>query len=269
MNRRDFTSGGQQAGGFQDGKSGPQPGQWQDGTAQQAGGHWEENEDMHQAAAEMNAEGAAGDQPAAEAPTPATPNEPLYPLHNFDAANGSTFSAFTSEDYGGRDFSAGPAGLGGAISGGMHPSDTYRPSYGLGRWMHHDHDYGNWRAYGEHRGFLRRAGDEIASWFGSDEAAHRRELDHRGRGPSDYTRSDERIHEDVNDALTADWRLDASHVRVTVSEGEVTLDGMVYSRPDKRLAEDLAETVAGVRHVQNNLRVDPAAAGRTAGSDMH
>jgi hypothetical protein len=80
--------------------------------------------------------------------------------------------------------------------------------------------------------------------------------DHRGRGPKGYKRSDARIHEDVNDRLTDDPTVDASGVTVTVADGEVTLDGTVTSRFAKRRAEDCADSVAGVRHVQNNLRVD-------------
>jgi osmotically-inducible protein OsmY len=41
-----------------------------------------------------------------------------------------------------------------------------------------------------------------------------------------------------------------------VKEGEVTLAGKVFDRTDKRLAEDVAESVSGVKHVQNNLRTD-------------
>ncbi len=80
-------------------------------------------------------------------------------------------------------------------------------------------------------------------------------MDHRGRGPSDYTRSDERIREDVNENLTNDWAVDARNVRVKVEDGEVTLDGTVSTRLQKRRAEDCAEDVSGVGHVQNNLRV--------------
>ena len=109
--------------------------------------------------------------------------------------------------------------------------------------------------YGGERGFLDRAGDEIASWFGDEGATRRREEDHRGRGPSDYTRSDERIRDDVNDRLTDDWRVDARRVSVTVDAGEVTLDGTVTSRQAKRRAEDVADDVSGVKHVQNNLRI--------------
>lgn len=107
------------------------------------------------------------------------------------------------------------------------------------------------------RGFMERAGDEIASWFGDEEAERRREMDagHRGRGPKNYTRSDERIREDVNDRLSDDPHIDASDIEVSVSSCEVTLDGTVTERFAKRHAEDIAEMVSGVKHVQNNLRV--------------
>jgi osmotically-inducible protein OsmY len=107
----------------------------------------------------------------------------------------------------------------------------------------------------ERRGFWDRASDEVSSWFGDEDAARRREEDHRGRGPKDYTRSDERIREDANDRLTDDWRVDASEVTVLVKDGELTLDGTVTSRQAKRRAEDVVDTISGVRHVQNNLRV--------------
>ena len=106
------------------------------------------------------------------------------------------------------------------------------------------------------RGFWDRASDEVSSWFGDDDARRRRERDeHRGRGPKGYTRSDERIREDVNDRLTDDGWLDASDIEVQVSSAEVTLTGQVNSREEKRRAEDIVEAVSGVKHVQNNLRV--------------
>ena len=40
-----------------------------------------------------------------------------------------------------------------------------------------------------------------------------------------------------------------------MKDGDVTLDGKVASRDDKRRAELWAESVSGVDHVQNNLRV--------------
>lgn len=80
--------------------------------------------------------------------------------------------------------------------------------------------------------------------------------EHRGRGPKGYKRSDDRIREDINDRLTEDGRLDATHIEVSVADGEVTLSGMVDSREAKRRAEDLADHVSGVHHVQNNLRIN-------------
>lgn len=108
------------------------------------------------------------------------------------------------------------------------------------------------------RGWTDRAADEVASWFGDEEATQRREADHRGKGPKGYRRSDARIQEDVSDRLTEDPDVDASDITVTVKEGEVTLDGHVDTRFAKRRAEDCADDVSGVTHVQNNLRVRPA-----------
>lgn len=78
---------------------------------------------------------------------------------------------------------------------------------------------------------------------------------HRGRGPKNYQRSDERIAEDVNDRLSDDPDVDASDIEVSVSNREVTLSGEVDSKRAKRCAEDCADSVSGVQHVQNNLRV--------------
>jgi hypothetical protein len=117
----------------------------------------------------------------------------------------------------------------------------------------------------DHRGLLQRAGDEVASWLGGDDHARHRDPqagqgygEHRGRGPKSYQRSDDRIREDVNDRLTDDPRLDASEIEVTVAAREVTLSGTVHTRQDKRRAEDIVDTVSGVTHVQNNLRVQNA-----------
>lgn len=133
---------------------------------------------------------------------------------------------------------------------------TYLP-YAAGDFGRSTYDRSGYapRGRGE-RGFFERAGDEVLSWFGDEDAQRRRERDHRGRGPTDYIRSDDRIREDVNDRLTEDYWIDASRIGVTVSGGEVTLDGSVDGKRSKRRAEDLADDVTGVKHVQNNLRVD-------------
>lgn len=128
-------------------------------------------------------------------------------------------------------------------------------------------DWGDPGYRGEDRGFFERAGDEVASWFGDEDAERRRRLDetasHRGRGPRGYRRSDARIAEDVNDRLTDDPHLDASDIEARVENGEVTLDGYVESRAAKRRAEDVADSVSGVDHVQNNLRVRQPISGMT------
>jgi hypothetical protein len=70
-----------------------------------------------------------------------------------------------------------------------------------------------------------------------------------------YTRSDERIREDVCDMLAGSPMVDASESEVQVKGGDVTLTGSVNSREEKRLAEDLIENISGVKEVNNQLRV--------------
>ncbi|GGB93169.1 hypothetical protein GCM10011494_09480 [Novosphingobium endophyticum] len=177
--------------------------------------------------------------------------------HAYDTTYGSAYPSFTSEDYGGRDLYAGRGGA----SGGMRPSGTYASGLNLSRWFddddadRHERDYDVWRSYGHRRGFLDRAKDEVASWFGDDDASRRREMDHSGRGPSDYVRSDARIREDANDNLTNDPGVDATNISVSVSNCEVILEGTVHDRWAKRRAEDAVDRISGVKHVQNNLRI--------------
>ena len=68
-------------------------------------------------------------------------------------------------------------------------------------------------------------------------------------------RSDERISEEVNEALARHPEIDASDVEVRVQSGEITLTGTVPDRRAKRLVEDVAERVFGAKDVQNNVRV--------------
>jgi HSP20 family molecular chaperone IbpA len=82
-----------------------------------------------------------------------------------------------------------------------------------------------------------------------------REGRYRGRGPKGYTRSDERIREDVCDVLADHPMVDASEIEVQVKTGEVTLTGTVSSREEKRLAEDVIENLSGVKEVNNQLRI--------------
>jgi osmotically-inducible protein OsmY len=81
---------------------------------------------------------------------------------------------------------------------------------------------------------------------------------HRGRGPRGYQRSDERIREDINERLTYHGEIDATDIEVLVKSGEVTLRGTVRSRDEKRKAEDVADTVLGVRDINNHIKVGRA-----------
>jgi osmotically-inducible protein OsmY len=49
--------------------------------------------------------------------------------------------------------------------------------------------------------------------------------------------------------------MDASDIEVSVHDGEVTLTGTVLLKSWKRMAEDLADEVPGVREVHNQIRV--------------
>ena len=135
--------------------------------------------------------------------------------------------------------------------------DRYREHPGSESGFYNERDRGRQNE----RGWWDRASDEVSSWFGDDEAERRRQRDeqyggqHRGRGPKNYTRSDDRIKEDINDRLTDHSYLDASDIDVEVNSGEATLTGFVNSRRDKRMAEDIVEDVSGVKNVENRLRV--------------
>jgi sporulation protein YlmC with PRC-barrel domain len=78
----------------------------------------------------------------------------------------------------------------------------------------------------------------------------------RGMGPQGYQRSDERITEDVCERLTRHGRVDASDIEIAVQNGEVFLKGTVPDRQMKRMAEDAAEGITGVKDVHNDIKVE-------------
>jgi hypothetical protein len=84
----------------------------------------------------------------------------------------------------------------------------------------------------------------------------------QGHGPRGYHRSDERICEDVCEALSQDPYLDASSIEVTIDHGVITLEGEVTSRQLKHRAENCADACSGVKDIENHLRVN-----RQAGTD--
>lgn len=216
--------------------------------------------------------------------------------------------------------------------------DANHASYrgGAGRGGHRGGGYGGGYHDDNDRGAMDRAGDEVKSWFGDDDAERRRRMDerrdyetgryggyndrggsrdrgyygsserggdrdgdrwggyaggrgqyegqyegqdrygsarrssfrgdelydrgagdsHYGKGPKNDVRSKERLQERISDEMHDDHDLDASNIEVTTQDnGEVTLEGSVASRWEKRRAENCAYDVRGVRHVQNNIRI--------------
>jgi osmotically-inducible protein OsmY len=146
---------------------------------------------------------------------------------------------------------------------GSYYGNNYRDRYE----SRNDQNMGDWkrdRSGYSHtsgdRGWWDKTTDEVASWFGDDDAERRREADrrmgpHRGKGPKGYTRSDERIKDDVNDRLSDDSFIDASDIDVTCEHCEIVLTGTVDNKEEKRRAEDIAERVSGVKNVENRLKV--------------
>jgi hypothetical protein len=74
------------------------------------------------------------------------------------------------------------------------------------------------------------------------------------RGPKGYTRSDERIRDDICDHLMRS-DLDVEDVSVRVEKGHVTLEGTVQHRHVKHRLEDIVDACMGVQDIDNRVRV--------------
>ncbi|HEU4581108.1 MAG TPA: BON domain-containing protein [Polyangiaceae bacterium] len=114
---------------------------------------------------------------------------------------------------------------------------------------------GRYRRYGPYRGYgygpyLRDEWDDHWTWPRRGPTSK-----NRNRGPLNYRRSDARIAEDINDRLLLDEEIDPSAMSVQVRDGAVILQGMVETRFEKRLAERIADGVAGVTDVENQLKI--------------
>jgi osmotically-inducible protein OsmY len=194
---------------------------------------------------------------------------------------------YGSQGYGGQGYGSasqgqrrGMQGYGGSYGspgyGGWGQSSDYRGEgrYGQGRggsegysqwrgqdedWMNSESSFGR-GAYREEGGF----GSQGGGGYGSMSSSR------RGRPPKGYTRSDERIREDVSDRLSE--RMDASEISVEVKNGEVTLTGTCRDRSMKHQIELIADSVGGVKEVHNQIRVqregeqDRNTTGSTGGS---
>lgn len=107
-----------------------------------------------------------------------------------------------------------------------------------------------------------REEQQRGNWGGSsrqsDSSAYDRpwqEGPHSGRGPKGYQRPDERIREDVCERLSFHGFIDPSEVDINVNQGEVTLSGTCTNRREKRMIEDVVDSVRGVRDVRNELSI--------------
>lgn len=113
----------------------------------------------------------------------------------------------------------------------------------------------------EERDWWDKASDEVASWFGNDQAENRRKMDklhgpHSGKGPKGYSRTDEKIKDEICERLYHDSFVDASDVEINVENGEVILTGTIENRDTKRRIEGIVESTPGVKDVENRLKIN-------------
>jgi osmotically-inducible protein OsmY len=142
--------------------------------------------------------------------------------------------------------------------------NTYDENYPRGRDLGRNYGQQSWgqQSYGQQPGNENFAGEGGPTNWMSTRNPNAQQQSHMGRGPRNYKRSDDRILEDVNERLTRHHMIDASDIEVTVHEGEVTLRGHVDQRETKRMAEDVAEAVSGVKNVRNEIRVQQQQTGQ-------
>ncbi|MEP9400721.1 DUF2171 domain-containing protein [Sphingomonas silueang] len=131
-----------------------------------------------------------------------------------DRDRGTSYGGYGQRDYGQRDY-----GQRDSSRGGYGQGDTYRGSYasdghrftdyrGDDRDQYRSRDRSDYRGDrrdrmeydAEDRGFLARAGDEVRSWFGDEEAERRRERDQR------YDEQMARYDDRTNDHAYRSWR---------------------------------------------------------------
>ncbi|WNL44105.1 BON domain-containing protein [Dyella sp. BiH032] len=107
---------------------------------------------------------------------------------------------------------------------------------------------------GDSAGYARGYSREHTPGWGADGSRH--PDDYRGRGPRRAAPEDDDLLDVLCERLAGDGDLDASEIEVSISEGVVVLAGAVPSRQARRDAEAIAESLRGVREVENRLRVE-------------
>jgi len=163
--------------------------------------------------------------------------------------------------YLGRREEQGYRGPGGGYGGGWGWPRRHREGP-YGRGVYGEDQYG-WTEYGEpryagslYRGEL-RGGEPYREheWQRSKEPPPALLARLYARGPKGYTRSDERIKEDISERLWRTEYLDSSEVSVAVKDGVVTFSGTVPVRWMRHEIENIADSCIGVQDIENNIRV--------------
>jgi hypothetical protein len=109
------------------------------------------------------------------------------------------------------------------------------------------------------RGREGMAQSQRGTW-GDDQSRRERREEQRGSAgdggrPRPRRKTDDSLAREIHEILTTDPELDATDVEVVVEGGAVTLSGEVEHPDAKLLAEELTESVSGVRLVHNRLVV--------------
>jgi hypothetical protein len=163
---------------------------------------------------------------------------------------------------------------GGGYGPGRGSRGRYSEHYGLARGGQREYDpdyragFGSER--GEHYGLGRSGsyGEDYGSGrgqegrYGGEQGRRGSALQRYRRGPKGYTRTDERIREDVSERLMSAYDIDSSEVSISVKDGKVTLEGTVPERRMKHAIEDIADGCSGVQDVDNRVRVSRETSGR-------
>lgn len=148
--------------------------------------------------------------------------------------------------YGGSNFGSGGSYGGGSAQFGSSGSDFQSGNfYGRSSGMSGGYGMGQGSQSGQSS-----YGSQGAQGFGQ-----RGSQQSSRKGPKGYTRSDERVKEDVCDRLTDAYDLDVENISIEVKDGKVTLTGTVPERHMKHRVEDIASMCTGVKDVENQVRV--------------
>lgn len=176
------------------------------------------------------------------------------------------------EDFGGRGQQDFQRAQWGQTRGGQHNIGSgfggYNQGFGgtQGQWAGGQGDWGggqgNWgqgsqgnfgqgsRYSGYGQDFGQQSGGQGQYGYGSQGGMGRDR-----QGVKGYTRSDERIKDDVCERLYNEGRIEVRDVSVEVTDGKVMLEGTVPNRHMKHQIEDIVDQCIGVKEVENHIRV--------------